>query len=86
MKNKHSKIDNRCDLDRPIWGARNIGIEAGLGDDKKAWRRAFYLLENGLLPAKKVGGCVDDEGRHKGGRWVSTPRLIRQALNPVVEA
>ncbi len=34
-----------------IWGAKAIGAEIGVDD-----RRAFYLLERGEIPAKKVGG------------------------------
>jgi hypothetical protein len=34
-----------------IWGAEAIANEIGVGT-----RRAFHLLENGELPAKKVGG------------------------------
>lgn len=38
-----------------LWGADAIGRAIGVNR-----RRAFYLLENGLIPAKQVGGrwCV----------------------------
>lgn len=59
------------DLDRPLWGAEAIGREAGLIDDdgKVEVRRAFYLLEKGLLPATKIGGT-----------WTSTPRRLRKVF------
>jgi hypothetical protein len=44
-----------------IWGAEAIGAE--IGCDR---RRAFYLLESGELPAKKVGG-----------RWVAERETLR---------
>ena len=55
-------------LDRPIWGAEAIGREVGLIDDNGNVdiRKAFYLLENELLPGTKVGR-----------QWVSTPRRLR---------
>lgn len=58
-------------LDRPIWGAENIAREAGLVDDdgNVDVRKAFYLLEKGLLPGTKVGRL-----------WASTPRRIRRAF------
>jgi hypothetical protein len=34
-----------------VWGAKAIAQELGVGI-----RRAFYLLESGALPAKKVQG------------------------------
>lgn len=38
-----------------VWGAEDIAKAIGVNR-----RRAFYLLENGDLPARKVGGrwCV----------------------------
>jgi len=58
-------------LDRPIWGAKAIGQEAGcIKDDGEAdERKTFYLLEMKLLDADKVGR-----------QWVSTPRRIRRSL------
>jgi hypothetical protein len=74
--------EKETDLDRPLWGAEAIGREAGLfkkeketgqtvidpktGEPEVDIRRAFYLLESGLLPATKVGN-----------QWSSTPRLVR---------
>jgi hypothetical protein len=57
------------DLDTPIWGAEAIGREAGCidNDGNVDLRRAFYLLERGLLPATKVGR-----------QWTSTPRRLRR--------
>jgi hypothetical protein len=59
-------------LDLPLWGAENIGREAGVvkaKGDQKGIRKSFYLLENGLLPATKIGR-----------QWTSTRRRIRRAL------
>jgi hypothetical protein len=57
------------ELDRPLWGAEEIGREAGLidGDGKVDIRKAFYLLEKGHLPGTKIGR-----------RWTSTPRRLRR--------
>jgi hypothetical protein len=52
------------DADRPLWGARAIAMEIN-----RPTRAIFHMLENGLLPAKKIGGI-----------WVSTPRKLRQHL------
>ncbi|RWK33801.1 MAG: DNA-binding protein [Mesorhizobium sp.] len=46
-----------------VWGAAAIGRELGLKND----RQAFYILEKGLLPAKKVG-C----------QWVTSRHAIRR--------
>jgi hypothetical protein len=56
------------DLDRLVWGARRIAEAADLvdGNGKPRVRTAYHLLENGLLPAEKVGKT-----------WVSTPRRLR---------
>jgi hypothetical protein len=45
-----------------IWGADSIAREIGVSR-----RRAFYLLESGLIPAKKIGG-----------RWCATREELRQ--------
>ena len=49
-----------------LWGAKAIGAEI-----KRTPRQAFYLLEAGLLPAKKVGALWTAERgalrRHLGG-------------------
>jgi hypothetical protein len=48
--------DQKLDL---VWGAEAIAAELGVGI-----RRAFYLLEKGSLPAKKVQGrWVIERGR-----------------------
>ena len=36
---------------KPVWGAEQIGEILGI-----SLRKAFYLLEKGLVPARKVGG------------------------------
>ena len=55
------------DPDRPIWGAAAIGREINLDA-----RQAYYILEAGHLD-----GVADKVG----GRWVSTPRRLRQIAN-----
>jgi hypothetical protein len=52
------------DLDAPVWGAKCIAQEIGRNP-----RVTFYLLEQGLIPAKKIGV-----------QWVSTRRQLRAAL------
>ncbi len=47
--------------EKPLWGAKAIGDELGLPE-----RKAFYLLEKGLLPARKIGRI-----------WVSTRKQLR---------
>ena len=43
--------DYHPELDRPIWGAKNIGEAID-----RTERQAFYLLEQGHIDASKVGG------------------------------
>jgi hypothetical protein len=59
------------DLDRPIYGAENIGREAGLLDDKGnvKLRPTYHALEQGFIDASKFGA-----------QWVSTSRRIRRAF------
>ena len=52
------------DDDTPIWGAEAIAHEIN-----KPVRATYHLLEQGLLPAKKVGGS-----------WVSTPRRLQAGI------
>ena len=47
--------------DDAIWGAGPIGEEIGVPE-----RRAFYLLETGQIPARKIGKY-----------WVSSRRALR---------
>jgi hypothetical protein len=58
------------ELDRPIWGAANIGKEIG-----RNTRQAFHLLETGQVPGTKVGR-----------QWVSTRRRLRTRLAIIGEA
>jgi hypothetical protein len=51
-----SQVEN----DAPVWGAEAIGAVIN-----KPPRAVFHLLENGLLPAKKVGG-----------RWVASRKKL----------
>ena len=52
------------DEDALVWGAEQIGDVIG-----RPPRAAFYLLERGFLPAKKVGG-----------RWVASRRKLLEAI------
>jgi hypothetical protein len=52
------------DLDRPCWGAGGIARILNVSE-----RRAFHLLAQGRLPARKVGG-----------RWCSTPRRLLEFI------
>ena len=58
MEANHSPKDDSFAL---IWGADRIAQELGLKP-----RQAFYMLENGKLPARKVGG-----------RWVAERARLR---------
>ena len=53
-------------IERPkfLFGARNVAAYMGISE-----RKAFYLLENGLVPAKKVGA-----------NWVASPDAIDRHL------
>jgi hypothetical protein len=51
---------SQADSDTPVWGAAEIGAVIG-----KPERAVFHLLENGLLPARKVGG-----------RWVASRKKL----------
>jgi hypothetical protein len=53
--------DNRV---KPLWGAKAIGTVAGTNV-----RKTFYLLENKILPGRKVGGV-----------WQSTEGEIQDFL------
>lgn len=68
MKNSSQTDVPADDPDEPIWGVGPIAKAAGLAG-KRA--KVYRLLEEGLLPAKKVGRL-----------YVSTPRAIRQTLTP----
>jgi hypothetical protein len=48
-------------LDRPIWGAREISAAIN-----QTVRQTHHMLERGYLPADKIGR-----------RWVTTPRRLR---------
>ena len=55
---KHQQDSESLEL---IWGAAAIGREINASR-----RRAFYLLQNGLIPAKKVGES-----------WVASRKSLR---------
>jgi hypothetical protein len=67
-KQNTTTIPDSTDPDAPIWNAEKIAIEAGLvdKDGNPDTRRAYYGLEKGLIPGRKVGR-----------QWVSTRRQIR---------
>jgi hypothetical protein len=86
------------DLDAPIWHASGIAKAAGLfKKDKKTGRvekdkktgepipdarKGQYLVDIGVIPAKRVKGR-DKEGKEKGrGQLVSSLRLILQSILP----
>jgi hypothetical protein len=47
-------------------------------------RKVFYLLEIGVLQAKRVVGFDKKTGEDQSrGQWCSTPRLLRQSVLPV---
>lgn len=52
------------DLDTPIWGAEAIGEIVNLPTSK-----AYWCLEQGYLPGRKVGK-----------KWVSTKRQLLTAI------
>ena len=54
-------VENTEDI---LWGAEAIAAVI-----RVTQRRAFYLLENGALPAKKVGQ-----------RWVASRRKLLEAI------
>jgi hypothetical protein len=63
--------DNNNDQDAWIWGAEAIALAAGLilEDGRPDQRSAFYKLEAGLLPAKRIGR-----------RWATTRRLLNSVF------
>jgi hypothetical protein len=50
-KSKKQKSENHATNPDIVWGAEAIGAVIN-----KRRRPAFYLLESGRLPAKKIGG------------------------------
>jgi hypothetical protein len=59
-----------------LWGAGAIAVAANIvdTDGKPDLRKTFYLLEQGLLPGKKVGR-----------KWVSNADAIARALEIATE-
>ena len=53
------------DDDAPLWGALAIGQAIGRSE-----RQVFHALENGLLPATKIGKA-----------WVTTRRRLLDCIN-----
>jgi hypothetical protein len=54
---------------KPVWGAENIGKVI-----RRTPRQTQYLLESGLLPARKIGRL-----------WVSDEDSLLQAITPGAE-
>jgi hypothetical protein len=50
----------------PVWGAKAIGAIIG-----KNPRQTFWLLQNGMLPARKVGSL-----------WVSERQTLLNSIRP----
>jgi hypothetical protein len=63
-----SNKDERL-ADDLIWGAKGISLEVLGQDTPKAIRKTFYLLENGLIKAQKVGN-----------QWVARRSRLRQGF------
>lgn len=57
-----------------VWGAAAIGAVIG-----RTERQASYLLERGLLPAKRIGGREVD-GIIRGARWVASRKALLRAI------
>jgi hypothetical protein len=89
INRRTSKMIDDAYLDAPIWGAKAIAIAANLfkdnaetGEREPYERKAQYLLETGVIAAKRAKGH-DKDGKEKArGQWVTTLRLIRQSLLP----
>jgi hypothetical protein len=62
-------IEPTHELDRWVYGAKNLGLVVDLDE-----RQAFYALEKGLLDADKFGG-----------RWRSTKRRLLKLGPPPSE-
>ena len=60
---------NQHDDDSPVWGAAAIGKLIGRNP-----RQCFYLLERGIIPAKKVGNL-----------WVTSKRMALSAVLPAID-
>lgn len=56
----HNSELNESEKSELVWGARRIGQEIG-----RSPRQAFYLLEQGLIPGRKIGRI-----------WVSTRKEL----------
>jgi len=52
-----------------IWGAEEIGVAI-----RRSKRQAIHMLENGLLPAKKVGRL-----------WVANRQQLLRAVTPAID-
>jgi hypothetical protein len=61
------KIQTTPEDDEVIWGAASIAREIN-----RTPRQTYNLLENGELPAKRIGG-----------RWVATRRNLRRLFSEV---
>jgi hypothetical protein len=62
LKQESNKMsDKRSSIDL-VWGAKSIADEIGVGH-----RKAFYLLERGAIPARKVRS-----------RWVAERSKLRE--------
>jgi hypothetical protein len=57
--------EQRTDSDDTLWGAKAFADEIG-----RPVRQTFYLLERGLIPARKIGNA-----------WVGSRRKVRAHLS-----
>jgi hypothetical protein len=53
------------EAEKPLWGAKAIGEVLGISE-----RRTYYLLEQGLIPGKKIGRT-----------WTATPGNLRELFD-----
>jgi len=66
----------------PVWGAVDIGDVIGTSP-----RKTFYLLEKGILPARKVGAIWQStRGELRDFLLGVTPGATREVGRRVVEA
>ena len=63
-------------LDAPLWGAEAIARAANIVDKngEPNLRRAYHYLENGFLPATKIGGT-----------WTSTHRRLLRKFSGEID-
>jgi hypothetical protein len=58
-----------------IWGAKAIALELFSSDEPKYVRKAFYLLNSGLIDAEKIGD-----------QWVGSRQRLRRRFRHIQAA